>query len=100
MAIQSSASSGISARNGAPRYFHLLWDEDLDELREVLTAVRDRRSEVVSTWFDLYLLHFGDCRALSESKFRAIFKAALLVNEECLLHKDMDGYARNYAAGG
>jgi len=77
-----------------PRYFHLLWDEDLDELREVLTAVRDRRSEVVSVWYELYLLHFGDRRALSEIEFRKIFEPALLRNQEYLLRKDMDGYAR------
>ncbi len=77
-----------------PRYFHLLWDEDLDELRGVLTAVRDRRAEVVSVWYELYQLHFGDRRALSEAEFRSIFEPALLRNQECLLQKDMDGYAR------
>jgi transcriptional regulator with PAS, ATPase and Fis domain len=82
-------------RREPPRYFHLLWDEDLDELREVLVAVRDRRSEVVTVWYELYQLHFGDRRALSEPEFRAIFEPALLVNQEYLLSKDMDGYARN-----
>jgi hypothetical protein len=66
--------------------------EDLDDLREVLTAVRDRRSEVVSAWYELYQLHFGDRRALSELEFCAIFEPALLVNQEYLLRKDMDGY--------
>src|SRR5579862_3265083 len=82
------------AKREPPRYFHLLWDEDLDELRDVLTAVRDRRSEVVSVWYELYQLHFGDRRALSEVEFRKIFEPALLRNQEFLLHKDMDGYAR------
>src|ERR1035441_3619996 len=77
-----------------PRYFHLLWDEDLDELHDILAAVRDRRSEVVDVWYDLYQLHFGDRRALSEVEFRKIFEPALLRNQECLLRKDMDSYAR------
>jgi transcriptional regulator with PAS, ATPase and Fis domain len=77
-----------------PRYFHLLWDEDLDELHDVLVAVRDRRSEVVKVWYELYQLHFGDRRALSEVEFRNIFEPALLHNQNYLLKKDMDGYAR------
>ena len=81
-------------RRDPPSYFHLLWDEDLDELREVLTEVRDRRAEVVTVWYELYQLHFGDRRALSEAEFRIIFEPALLRNQDFLLHKDMDGYAR------
>ncbi len=85
---------GNVTRKDTPRYFHLLWDEDLDELHDVLTAVRDRRSEVVSVWYELYQLHFGDRRALSEVEFRKIFEPALLRNQDFLLRKDMDGYAR------
>ena len=84
-----------TARRDPPRYFHLLWDEDLEEMRDVLTAVRDRRSEVVSIWYELYQLHFGDRRALSEVEFRKIFEPALLRNQDFLLRKDMDGYARS-----
>jgi DNA-binding NtrC family response regulator len=76
-----------------PRYFHLLWDEDLDELRDVLVHIRDRRGEVISHWYKLYCLHFGDQRTLSRSEFERIFEAALLRNQEALLRKDMDGYA-------
>lgn len=76
-----------------PRYFHLLWDEDLDDLREVLLCIRDRRSEVVAHWYELYVLHFGDERSLSQSEFTRIFHAALLRNQEALLRKDMDAYA-------
>ncbi|HEY2106377.1 MAG TPA: sigma 54-interacting transcriptional regulator [Candidatus Binataceae bacterium] len=76
-----------------PRHFHLLWDEDLDDLRVVLTRIRDRRSEVVALWYELYLLHFGDERSLSQSDFVRIFESALLRNQDALLRKDMDGYA-------
>ncbi|HKD68253.1 MAG TPA: sigma 54-interacting transcriptional regulator [Candidatus Binataceae bacterium] len=76
-----------------PHYFHLLWDEDLDDLREVLERIRERRGEVVTLWYELYLLHFGDDRALSEAEFRQIFEPALLRNQDALLRKDMDSYA-------
>ncbi|MGO9062362.1 MAG: sigma 54-interacting transcriptional regulator [Candidatus Binataceae bacterium] len=76
-----------------PRYFHLLWDEDLDELRAVLERIRDRRGEVLSKWYQIYLLHFGDERSLSQAEFRRIFEPALLRNQDALLRKDMDGYA-------
>jgi hypothetical protein len=83
-----------------PRHFHLLWDDDLDELREVLKAIRDRRQEVVSHWYELYVLHFGDQRSLSESEFRQIFEPALLRNQDALLSKDMDGYAASVLQAG
>ncbi|HVN64372.1 MAG TPA: sigma-54 dependent transcriptional regulator [Candidatus Binataceae bacterium] len=82
-------------RVDAPRYFHLLWEDDLEDLKPVLTAVRDRRSEVVTKWYSLYLLHFGDDRVLSEEEFFKIFEPALLRNKNSLLRKDMDGYAQD-----
>lgn len=93
-----AAAKEIAVRHpdrGQPRYFHLLWDEDLDELREVLEIIRDRRTEVASNWYQLYVLHFGDSRSLSETEFRSIFEPALLRNKSALLRKDMDGYARD-----
>jgi DNA-binding NtrC family response regulator len=78
---------------GRPRYFHLLWEEDLEELRDVLELIRNRRSEVVARWYELYLLHFGDERTLAESEFREIFEPALLQNQDALLSADMDAYA-------
>ncbi len=95
MAVVSERALRITGRSGAPRYFHLLWDEDLDELREILIAVRDRRAEVVSIWYELYALHFGEHRVLTEVEFRQIFEPALLRNKEHLLRKDFDGYARD-----
>ncbi len=76
-----------------PRHFHLLTDEDLCELREVVQLIRDRRGEVLSNWYQIYLLHFGYQRSLSETGFRRIFEPALLRNQDALLRKDMDGYA-------
>jgi DNA-binding NtrC family response regulator len=92
VALSSDCSEMIQLQK-RPRHFHLLWDEDLDELREVLKAIRDRRGEVVAAWYELYRLHFGDERSLPEAEFRRIFEAALLRNQDALLRKDMDGYA-------
>ncbi len=80
-------------RRGQPRYFHLLWEEDLEELRPVLEAIKERRVEVVDRWYHLYVLHFGDSRSLSEPEFRSIFEDALERNKNDLLRGDMDAYA-------
>jgi transcriptional regulator with PAS, ATPase and Fis domain len=80
-------------RRGQPRYFHLLWEEDLEELRPVIQAIKDRRVEVVERWHHLYVLHFGDSRTLSEPEFGSIFEDALERNQNDLLRGDMDAYA-------
>jgi DNA-binding NtrC family response regulator len=94
--------AGYAAREQrrGPRYFHLLWEEDLDDLAPALRAVRDRRAEVVSSWYALYTLHFSDFRALSEAEFRRIFEPALLRHKNHLLAKDMDSYTRDMMAFG
>ncbi len=61
--------AGNTVRRGLPRYFHLLWDEDLEEMRGIFEAIRDRRKEVVTGWYQLYTLHFGETRSLSEAEF-------------------------------
>lgn len=80
-------------RLGPPRYFHLLWDEDLDDMRAIFETIRDRRSEVVAHWYQLYMLHFGDARLLSETEFTRIFEPAIFRNKSDLLEKNMDRYA-------
>jgi transcriptional regulator with PAS, ATPase and Fis domain len=80
-------------RGGQPHHFHLLWDEDLEEMREIFKAIRDRRAEVIAHWYQLYTLHFGDARALSEAEFSRIFEPALLRNKNDLLERSMDRYA-------
>jgi len=90
-----AADEALRERAGQPRHFHLLWDEDLDEMAPLLTAIRDRRAEVVAIWYQLYALHFGDARALSEAEFRRIFEPALFRNKSDLLEKNMDRYAED-----
>ena len=82
-------------RTGPPRHFHLLWDEDLEEMHEIFKAIRDRRSEVVATWYQLYTLHFGEARMLSEAEFSRIFEPAIFRNKSDLLEMNMDGYAED-----
>jgi hypothetical protein len=92
---QTAAASLPAPRIGQPRYFHLLWEEDVEELAPVLRAVRDRRAEVVSLWYSLYVFHFGNSRTLSEVEFTSIFEPALLPNKDDLLRGDMEAYARD-----
>ena len=84
-----------AARAGQPRHFHLLWDEDLDAMAGIFQAIRDRRAEVVRSWYRLYALHFGDARTMSEADFFQVFEPALMRNKSALLEKDMDRYAQD-----
>ncbi len=93
-AVKPSVADGeIHPRAGLPRHFHLLWDEDLEEMRPIFRAIRDRRSEVIAGWYQLYTLHFGEARSLSEAEFSRIFEPALFRNKNDLLEMNMDRYA-------
>jgi two-component system, NtrC family, response regulator AtoC len=78
---------------GEKCYFHLVWDHELDELRPVLESLADHRDEVLSRWHELYLLHFGDARSLSQSEFIEIFGADVDATTSDLIAKDMDRFA-------
>jgi hypothetical protein len=78
---------------GAPRHFHLLWDEDIEHLRDILRTILERSEEIVRHWYQLYVLHFGDARSLSEAEFTRIFEPGLRRNKLALLDADMDLYA-------
>jgi two-component system response regulator AtoC len=93
--VKFTAANGSRQRAGQPRHFHLLWDEDLEEMAPLLTAIRDRRAEVVATWYQLYALHFGDDRVLSETEFARIFEPAIFRNKSNLLEGNMDRYAED-----
>src|SRR5260370_8190140 len=81
-----------SIRAGAPRHFHLLWDEDLDDLRPLLRTIIARRSEVVGEWYQLYVLHFAEDASLSEAEFRRVFEPTFLSPEPSLPAKEMHPY--------
>jgi DNA-binding NtrC family response regulator len=79
--------------SGGPRHYHLLWDEELEALRPVLRLVLEHLEEVIAHWYQLYVLHFGDTRSLSEPEFRDLFYNALSRNTKDLLEGDMDRYS-------
>ena len=87
--------SAVQPPEGGPRHYHLLWDEELEALRPVLRLVLEHLQEVIDHWYQLYVLHFGDRRSLSEPEFRDIFFNALSRNTKDLLEGDMDRYAIN-----
>src|SRR5271167_1730771 len=88
-------ASTVQPSAGGPRHYHLLWDEELEALRPVLRLVLEHLEEVIAYWYQLYVLHFGDARSLSEPEFRDIFYNALSRNTKDLLEGDMDRYAFN-----
>ena len=85
--------SGGSSQLGGPRHYHLLWDDEIEMLRPVLTLVLNRLEEVVGHWYQLYALHFGDQRSLSQGEFREIYFNALSRSTVHLIEGDMDRYA-------
>lgn len=78
---------------GAPRHFHLLWDDDIEQLRGIFLIILERSEEIVRHWYKLYVLHFGDARSLSEAEFMRIFEPGLRRNKQALLDANMDLYA-------
>ena len=93
-------SSLVSPPGEGPRYFHLLWDTELDELRPVLQSVQKHRERVLEHWYQLYVLHFADSRALTKTGFMEIFGIELDAALKDLLDKDMDRFAAEVAGIG
>ena len=92
---EKGAAKRESATESGPRHYHLLWDEELEALKPVLSLVLEHLGEVIEHWYQLYVLHFGDTRSLSEPEFRDLFYNALSRNTKDLLAGDMDRYAIN-----
>jgi two-component system, NtrC family, response regulator AtoC len=84
--------AAIQAKPVAPAYFHLLWDHELDSLAPVLDSILSRREQVLAHWHQLYLLHFGDTRSLSDREFMEIFGADLAATIGDLRAKDVDKF--------
>ena len=91
--LKKNQATSVQAPEGGPRHYHLLWDEELEALRPVLRLVLEHLGEVIEHWYQLYVLHFGDRRSLSEPEFRDLFYNALSRNTKDLLEGDMDRYA-------
>jgi DNA-binding NtrC family response regulator len=86
--LNPSEASGTGAR-----HYHLLWDEELEALRPVLKLVLEQLQEVIAHWYQLYVLHFGDARSMSEAEFHDVFHTALARNTKHLLEGNMDRYS-------
>jgi len=97
MKTNTPAPPPASLPSGRPRYFHLLWDSELDDLRPVLESVQKNRDRVLEHWYQLYLLHFADVRALGRAEFIEIFGGELDATLKDLLEKDMDRFAADIA---
>jgi transcriptional regulator with PAS, ATPase and Fis domain len=82
-----------SPRSGSPRHFHLIWDTELDELQDTLRSIQKRQVEVLEHWYNLYLLHFADSRALNRTEFMEIFGSELDTTLKDLIDKDIDRFA-------
>jgi hypothetical protein len=60
----------LNSAKDAPRYFHLLSDRDLLELRAIAEVIVQQRSEIVRDSYQKYLVHFGDSATLPRSGLR------------------------------
>jgi two-component system, NtrC family, response regulator AtoC len=89
----SGPTGGAPVTGPGPRYFHLLWQEELDDLRGVFEALKRRRNEVLEEWYRLYTLHFGNSRSLTRPEFFDIFGSELDATVDDLLKSDMDRFA-------
>jgi transcriptional regulator with PAS, ATPase and Fis domain len=78
-----------------PQYFHLIWDHELDQLRGVFEALRHQRNEILRHWHDLYVVHLGDARSLSQPEFMEIFGWELDLTADDLLRKDIGAFAEH-----
>jgi len=85
--------AAAKGRHLGPRHFHLLWDEELEALRPTLKLILEHLDEVITHWYRLYVLHFGDQRTLTEPEFRDLFRNTLAANTQDLLDANMDRYA-------
>ena len=93
----TSIPSGAVGRPAAgrlfPRHFHLLSDQDVEDLRPISEAIVQRRTEIVRDWYQQYVFHFGDACTFSQREFSHVFEDALRDTHSALLRGDIDKYA-------
>ncbi|MBM4255525.1 MAG: sigma-54-dependent Fis family transcriptional regulator [Deltaproteobacteria bacterium] len=83
-----------------PQYFHLLWDEEIERLREILQALREREDEVLTRWYQLYTVHFGEAVTLSQREFSTLYGHDLQQTVTHLLQGDMERFVMDLRATG
>ncbi|HVN90420.1 MAG TPA: sigma-54 dependent transcriptional regulator [Candidatus Binataceae bacterium] len=95
-----SGSRVTAPMKGTPEHFHLLWEEELNELQPVLETIRERRDQVLEDWMQLYALHFGPARGLSDFDFKRLFGGELEATLQALLEKDIGRFVEAIRATG
>src|SRR5207249_9608718 len=81
-------------------YFHLLFEDELIELRPVLEALGRRRDEVLRQWYQLYHVHFAERRTLSEPAFLQIHGPDIDATSSTLSAGDFDRFVTEVRAVG
>lgn len=87
-----STIAGRIGNRGSPPYFHLLWDEDIEQLACIINLLRTRLDQVLHRWYQLYRLHFGESCTLSELDFEQMYGRDLETIVSSLSHKDMERF--------
>lgn len=82
------------------RYFHLLSDAEIRDLRPILEIMQEHRDEILGRWHALYVEHFGDAKTLAEPAFREVYGRDLDAVLQNLLHGDMEGLEADVRALG
>jgi transcriptional regulator with PAS, ATPase and Fis domain len=88
------------ARTTRPQYFHLLWDEEIERLHDVLCALRERYEDVIARWYQLYTIHFGEALSLSQREFSSLYGKDLRQTVSHLLAGDMEQFVMDLRATG
>jgi transcriptional regulator with PAS, ATPase and Fis domain len=83
----------LRTRSSGPQYFHLLWDAELEDLQPVFESIQRHRTGVLEHWYNLYVLHFAESRALNRAEFMEIFGGELDTTLRDLLDRDIDRFA-------
>lgn len=86
--------------SGSPRYFHLLWDEDIERLCVLLEVLRRCHQEVLQAWYQLYTVHFGEARTLSEREFCDLYGRDLSHMVANLLERNIENFIAGLRATG
>ena len=87
-----STTAGAIGNSGSPPYFHLLWDEDIEQLACIINLLQARRDEVLHCWYQLYRLHLGESCTLSELDFEQLYGRDLETIVSNLSHKNMERF--------
>jgi len=63
------ADSAPKAHGGGLSHYHLLWEHELAELAPIMDTLGRYRQKILEQWYQLYVLHFGQERSLTQAEF-------------------------------